>query len=281
MPWLPWIGWRRRSGELDRRFIGRLRGEHILTLEFDEALNWLGRRLVLVADGWVEYPYSSTSFAAWQAGADYRAPTLEARGADGRWTVVLEQFGYPAGMPRQISVPLPELPAGTEALRLRSNQEIYWDRVIVVAAEVTEEIIRRDLELLSARVEQTGFARRSTGSEHLPHYDYDQRVPIWDTRVQPGFYTEFGEALELVAAADDALAIFGPGEEIHLEFEAPTEAPPEEWTRVFVLEAEGWCKDMDLYTRDGSTLDPVPTAGRASSTTAMLCSTYNTRWSGG
>ncbi len=99
-------------GELDRRFIGRLRGEHILTLEFDEAVNWLGRRLVLVADGWVEYPYSSTSFAAWQAGADYRAPTLEARGADGRWIVVLEQFGYPPGCRGRSRCRCPGCPPG-------------------------------------------------------------------------------------------------------------------------------------------------------------------------
>jgi len=268
-------------GELDRRFIGRLRGEHILTLEFEGAINWLGRRLVLIADGWVEYPYSSTSFAAWQADADYRAPTLEARGADGRWTVVLEQFGYPAGMPRQISVPLPRLPAGTKALRLRSNQEIYWDRVIVVAAEVTEEIIRHGLELRSAVVEQVGFARRTTGSERLPHYDFDHRVPLWDTRVQPGFYTEFGDATELAATADDALVIFGPGEGLYLEFEAPAEEPPQGWTRVYILETEGWCKDMDLYTKDGGVLAPVPVAGRATSSTAMLMSAYNTRFVAG
>jgi len=268
-------------GEIDRRFIGRLRGEHILTLDFDDAINWLGRRLVLVADGWVEYPYSSTGFAAWQAGADFRAPTLEARGADGVWTVVLEQFGYPAGMPRQISVPLPRLPAGTTALRLRSNQEIYWDRVIVAAAEVTEEIVRRDLRLVSARVERTGFPRRTTGPQRLPGYDYGHRAPLWDTRVQPGHYTELGDATALVSAADDALAIIGPGEGVHLELEAPVEEPAAGWTRVFVLEAEGWCKDMDLYTRDGRTLAPIPTAGRASSGTAMLVAAFNTRFVGG
>lgn len=267
-------------GDLDRRFIGRLRGEHILTLEFEEAINWLGRRLAMVADGWVEYPYSSTSFAAWQAGADYRAPTLEARGADGRWVVVLEQFGYPAGMPRQISVPLPRLPVGTKALRLRSNREVYWDRVIVVGAEVTEEIVRHGLDLRSAVVEQVGFARRTTGTQRLPHYDFDQSVPIWDTRVQPGFYTELGDATQLAVTADDALVIFGPGEGIHLEFEAPTEAPPEGWTRVYVLETEGWCKDRDLYTKDGSTLEPLPAAGRANSVTGMLHAAHNTRWDG-
>lgn len=267
-------------GVLDRRFIGRLEGDHVLTLEFDEALNWLGRRLALIAWGWVEYPYSSTSFAAWQAGAEYLAPTLEARGVDGRWTVVIEQFGYPAGMPRQMSVPLPRLPVGTTAIRLRTNQEVYWDHVKVVGVEVTEEIIRRDLKLVTAVVEQVGFARRSTGPERLPSYDHDQRSPLWDTRAQPGFYTAFGEATELVTFADDALAIIGPGEGIHLEFTAPPDAALPGWSRIFVLEADGWCKNMDLYTRDGATLEPIPAAGRASSTTAILQARYNTRWSG-
>jgi len=267
-------------GELDRRFIGRLAGEHVLTLEFETALNWLGRRLALVADGWVEYPYSSTSFAAWQAGADYRAPTLEARGADGRWTMVLEQFGYPAGMPRQMSVPLPRLPAGTTAIRLRSNMEVYWDRIIIVGVEVNEEIIRHDLALLSAEVEQIGFALRTTGSQRLPHYDHGRRTPLWDTRVQPGRYTEFGDATELIAAADDALAIIGPGEGVHIEFAAPSDDPPPGWTRIFVLETEGWCKDMDLYTKGGANLTPIPAAGRASSATVLLQGSHNTRWNG-
>ena len=30
--------------------------------------------------------------------------------ADGKWHTVLEQFGYPAGMPRRMSVPLDKLP---------------------------------------------------------------------------------------------------------------------------------------------------------------------------
>ena len=25
-----------------------------------------------------------------------------------------------------------------------------------------------------------------------------------------------------------------------------------------MLEARGWCKDMDLYTRDGDTVEPLP-----------------------
>jgi tetratricopeptide (TPR) repeat protein len=265
-------------GNLDLRFIGRLDSEYQLVLEFEEDLDRLSDHLVLVADGWVEYPYSQTNFAAWQAGADYRAPTLEARGADGEWKVLFEQFGYPAGMPRQMALPLPPLPRGTRALRLSTNQEVYWDRLVVAAAEQTSEIVRRQLRLAMARVEQPGFALRATGPQRLPSYDWARRAPLWDTRFQTGHYTRFGDALELVTATDDAVVIFGPGEAVHLEFEAPTEAPPPGWTRVYVFEADGWCKDMDRFTRDGSTVAPLPSAGRDPSIPDRLHEEYNTRY---
>jgi lipoprotein NlpI len=266
-------------GSLDRRFIGLLALEHVLSLKFDRPLEAVGDHLVLVADGWVEYPYSQTNFAAWQAGRSYEAPTLEARGADGRWNVVLENFGYPAGMPRHMSVPLPPLPPGTHELRLRSNQEIYWDRIAVVAAETTPDIHRWPLELLAARLESTGFAHRTTAKQRLPSYDYGRRAPLWDTRIQAGWYTRIGDVVELLAAADDGLAIFGPGEEVHLEFAAPLQPVPPDWRRFLVLETDGWCKDMDFYTKDGRTVGPLPARGDGTADRrARLHETYNTRY---
>jgi tetratricopeptide (TPR) repeat protein len=265
-------------GDLDLRFIGRLESEHRLTLVFDRDLDRLGENLVLVADGWVEYPYSQTNFAAWQAGADFRAPTLEARGADGRWKMVYEQFGYPAGMPRQMALPLPPLPPGTRELRLLTNQEIYWDRLVVAVAEPAPTVERRELRLAAARVEQPGFALRTTSQQRLPDYDWARRAPLWDTRFQVGHYTRFGDALELVAATDDAVAIFGPGEAVHLEYEAPEEAPAPGWTRAYVLEVDGWCKDMDRFTKDGFTVTPMPSAGKDPSIPEKLHAKYNTRY---
>jgi hypothetical protein len=265
-------------GPLDLRFIGRLESEHRLTLVFAEDLDRLGDHLVLVADGWVEYPYSQTNFAAWQAGADYRAPSLEARAAGGEWELLYEHFGYPAGMPREMSLPLPPLPPGTRELRLSTNQEIYWDRVVVAVAEDAPGVVRRELRLTAARVEQPGFALRTTGPQRLPAYDWVRRAPLWDTRFQRGRYTRFGDALELVADDDDAVAIFGPGEAVHLEFEAPADAPRPGWTRVWVLEVDGWCKDMDRFTKDGSTVAPLPAAGKDPSVPERLHEKYNTRW---
>ncbi|MEN8130020.1 MAG: FG-GAP-like repeat-containing protein [Pseudomonadota bacterium] len=268
-------------GRLDRRFIGRLEGEHILTLTFSKPLDTESGSPLLVADGWVEYPYSQTMFAAWQAGAGFEAPSLEAQDREGRWHRVLEQFGYPAGMPRRMSVPLRNLPPGTTRLRLRSNMEIYWDRIAIAFVEKQPEHRRQALSLVKANQAKTGFALRSTAAQHRPDYDYAQRSPFWDTRYMAGYYSRLGSVEELVNRVDDALAIIGPGEEVHLEFAAPEESPPEGWTRYFVLENIGWAKDMDLFTKDGETVGPLPDTGLPPARRDQLHARYHTRYQAG
>jgi FG-GAP-like repeat len=265
-------------GAADSRFIG-LAARHTLELGFDTALDRGPGRPVLMIDGWVEYPYAQTVFAAWQAGAAFAAPTLEARDGAGRWRVVAPDFGYPAGMPRRMTLPLPSLPPGTTALRLSTSQEVYWDRVAVVYAEPLPSAIEHVLPMADATLRESGFARRSTGAQRTPAYDYARRAPLGDTRHPRGWYTAFGEVAPLVDAADDALAIVGPGEELGVEFAAPPQPPPAGWTRRFVLRARGWCKDMDLYTRDGDTVAPLP--GRETAARAHLHAAFNTRFESG
>lgn len=267
-------------GALDRRFIGLLAEVQVLTLEFPAPIDRKGA--VLIADGWIEYPYSQTSFAAWQTGLRYRPPTLEAR-ANGAWQTVAREFGYPAGMPRTMALPLPDLPEGTEALRLSSNMEIYWDR-LRVGFEEPLDATTAVLQPVAARVARSGFARRTTGPQRLPHYDYADRPPYWDAKTPRGWYTAFGEARELVNRPDGALAIIGSGEEVHLEFVAPPPPAPDH-ERVFAIEFNGWAKDMDLYTRDGHTLTPLPAPAGLDGTHLArrndLHSRYNVRFRGG
>jgi Flp pilus assembly protein TadD len=268
-------------GKLDRRFIGRLEQDHILTITFPRALDSFPGQAILLADGWVEYPYSQTNFAAWQAGADYRAPTIEVRQPDGQWLVVLEQFGYPAGMPRQMSVPLPPLPKGVREIRISTNQEIYWDRLAVAFAESCPRVEHHELQLEMAQLEQIGFPQRTDRPQRLPYYDYKKRKPFWDTHFLEGFYTRFGSVEELVEAKDNAVAIFGAGEGIHLEFKEPAVPLKVGWTRIFVLETNGWCKDMDLYTRTGDTVEPLPYLGKRDNRIDDLQRLYNTRYLSG
>jgi tetratricopeptide (TPR) repeat protein len=268
-------------GKLDRRFIGRLQHDHVLTVSFPRALDSFPGQAVLLADGWVEYPYSQTNFAAWQAGADYRAPTIEVRQPDGQWVKVLEQFGYPAGMPRQMSVPLPSLPGGVRQIRISTNQEIYWDRLAVVFAETCQDVEGHELTLESAKLEQIGFPQRIHRAQRLPDYDYEKRKPYWDTHFLEGYYTRLGGVEELVKSKDNAVVIFAAGEGVHLEFRELSTPPMAGWTRVFVLETDGWCKDMDLYTNTGETVEPVPYTGKRSARVNRLHKLYNTRYLSG
>jgi len=130
-------------------------------------------------------------------------------------------------------------------------------------------------------LEQTGFPRRTDGAQRLPYYDYEKRKPFWDTHFLEGFYTRLGGVEELVEAKDNALAIFGAGEGIHLEFKKPAVPLKKGWTRIFVLETEGWCKDMDLYTNTGDTVEPVPHIGKRTIEVDSLHRLYNTRYLSG
>ncbi len=268
-------------GEPDRRFLG-LTAPHQLTLEFAEPLDEIEGDGVLLLDGWIEYPYSQTTFAAWQAGAAFESATLEARGEDGRWHVLHERFGYPAGMPRQMAVLIDRsrLPRGANALRIGANVEVYWDAARVAITEPCDDVRRTELPLAAARLNSVGFPRRTTHGQRRPHYDYARRSPVWDTRHAAGLYTTFGPVEPLLAEVDDALAIFGPGEETHVEFAANEPPLADGWTRRHVLESHGWCKDMDIFTRDGQTVEPLPrrdVGSPPSERTRQLHERFNTR----
>ena len=266
---------------VDRRFIGFLEREHLLEFRFPQVIDGAANP-ILVVDGWVEYPYSQTNFAAWQAGISAQAPTLEYRDQQGMWQTLHAQFGYPAGMPRRMSVPLNGIPQGVTTLRLRTNQEIYWDRIALAYVVADPGIPTHKLDMTAAVLTASGFAHRTTAAQRLPRYDYQKRVPLWDTRHQKGFYTRFGDVMDLVnGSPDDALAIFGPGEEVQLTFASPQASPPQGGSRVFVLESHGWCKDMDLFTQHGETLAPIPHNNQPEERRSQLHPRFNTRYRSG
>ena len=270
----------------DYRFVG-LADQRSISLTFDRPIDSL-LNPTLIFDGWVEYAYSQTAFAAWQAREQYLEPTIEARGEDGNWQVIAPRFGYMAGTPRQCSMPLDKdlLPAGTRELRVSTNMQIYWDRLAIVDAEIIPHLKSQELELVTALVDDVGFSTRRLLNQRYTEYDYDRRPPLADARHPAGYYTRLGDARELVAATDNALAIIGPGEELHLEFIAPTVGPPTGWTRHFVLESDGWCKDADLFTKDAGTVEPLPVRADAMDEQATrhrrkLHAKYNTRFKSG
>jgi len=77
-----------------------------------------------------------------------------------------------------------------------------------------------------------------------------------------GVFSFAGHIHEVVARARGRVT-FEPDDwqrsAIALEFDAATlPALPEGWTRTLVLHADGYCKDMDLYTAAPETVGPLP-----------------------
>jgi hypothetical protein len=183
-------------------------------------------------------------------------------------------------MPRRMALPVPRaaLPAGTTALRMRMNVELFLDSVRLVEREPLPAV-PVELSLKRASLASVGFAKWSVGPQRQPFYDRRTLLPLWDCRMQRGLYTAFGDVRELLARDDGALVVFGSGEEISLDF-AGIPAAAQGTTRRFVLEARGWCKDMDLFTRDGETVDPLPAQPADDKARELMAST-RTRPAGG
>jgi len=244
-------------GVVDSRFIGRVVDPNVLELDFKERIDLAEGQPMLVLDGWVEYPYSQTMFAAWQAGRSYAPLSIEARGHDGVWRMVHRDIGYPAGMPRRSVFPLLGLPEGANSIRLSCDLELYVDAARVAMAEPCDEAIIRRVNVDQAMLDSPGYPMRRDGAQRYPDFTWNDRKPFWDVRSQRGNYTEFGSVEDLIGQQDGSIAVFGAGEAIECGFPAP-DSPASGRARHLVLDLHGWCKDMDLLTQGGDQVDPVP-----------------------
>ncbi len=274
----------------DGRFPGVLDGEHSVILEFDEAIDRLiggagdaVRRggddggLWLFLHGYIEYGYSTSNFAAWQAELAPRAPTFSVE-RDGRWVALREEWGFPAGYPRWMAVDLEGLlAAGDRRIRIDTGFEIAWDtaflgcavRFPAVTGEAAgpggETIRVRELAPERATLRFRGFVAPSNPFDDVEGFVYDRFRSRDHYRVMPGDFTRFGPVGELLAETDDRFVVFGPGDEIVLSFDAVSAgkagAPAR---RSLFWKCTGYCKDTDLYTGHPDRVEPLPFRGMSS-----------------
>jgi hypothetical protein len=264
-------------GELDLRFLGYLKQQQVHTMRFDQALQG---DLILMVHGWVEYGYSQTTFAAMQAGQALQYPSLDAE-IDGQWVNLLDSWGFPAGMPKMAAIEF-SIPDGKQVkkLRMRSNQEVYFDQ-ISVAERIYPEVSVTELPLLNARQSVLGFPQRDNGPNRYPIYDFNQLMPFADTRHMTGAYTQLGPVEPLVSEKDNAIAIVSGGEAITFQFEQPAEMKVPGKKQFFVMEFYGWAKDMDIMTQNDKYLLPLPHTGEVSAEAKALNQRYNVRFMSG
>ena len=252
--------------EHDNRYVSNLTPQryqgltepHELILDLDPDAGRPGTLLLL--RGWI-YPSDASINVALSQQHKLRAelPTLEVKDARGRW-VSRGSIGFPAGKDKTMVLDIAGIfPTRDHRVRIRTNLQVYWDQAFVAesgAASVMPKILSPSSGLLHYR----GFSRMyRRGGRYGPHwFDYDHVTTESPWRPITGAATRYGDVSPLLENADDQYVVMVPGDETTVEFDAPAESPAPGWTRDFILYSDGWIKDSDLNTADGTTVGPLP-----------------------
>jgi hypothetical protein len=244
----------------DRGAYQGVAADHAVEFEFGEPVPREGRP-VLVARGWV-YPTDSSINVAIGQGTRVRpgGVALDAGFPDGRWRLVDADIGFPAGKNKTMLVDLRGA-GGARRLRLRTNLEVYWDRLAL--ARIVDAPVRvTRLEARGADLRFRGFSRTESPRDEAPETpQYDRIANVTQRwRDLTGLYTRFGDVRELLASVDDRYVIMNAGDELRLEF-AELPPPPAGWRRDFVLAGDGWEKDGDYNTAFSEAVLPLPSHG--------------------
>lgn len=233
---------------------------HTLTLDLGE---WsVQNPLRLLMHGFIEYFSASSMYAAWQAGLQPMPPYVEAQMPDGSWKKIIDDMGFPAGLPRTIVVDLShKLPVGTRRIRLTTNLQIYWDQILVDnGPDAARNMRETELSLGTAHLAFRGYPQQIDGATPGDlTYRYDRISTTGPFQWQRGNYTHYGNVTPLLKKPDNQYVIFGSGEEIDAEFSATSlPALPAHWKRDYFFYANGFVKDMDFYEALPFTVAQMP-----------------------
>jgi tetratricopeptide (TPR) repeat protein len=231
------------------------------SMELDLGAPYQGGSLILLMHGVTEYYTATSVYAAHQANVESIPPYVEAQDAHGRWVRAVNDMGFPAGGPRTITANLSgKLPLGTKHIRITTNLQVYWDSIRIDRAPQDGAVELHEVPLRHAELTFHGFPRMIEGQpKGNLHYVYEEVSPTGPYAHQAGNYTRYGDVFPLLTSFDDRLVVFGPGDDISLQFSpAGLPALPEGWSRDYFFLVKGYEKDMDFYAADGFTVDPLP-----------------------
>jgi len=231
---------------------------HSMTLDLGDLKG--ARKILLLMDAWIDYADSSSNLAASQAGLQLRAPYLQVKDAAGRWETVIPEMGFPAGLPKTMTVDLTgRFLSNDHHVRIVTNMCIYWDRIRVdTSAEAPIRVTR--LDPVSADLHFRGYPTYFSPDGKLPWiYDYRRIQPAAAWGTHAGAYTRFGDVLQLLLKRDDEYVITCHGDEITLGFDAG-KVPPlsDRWVRDYLLYVDGYGKDMDINALYPEVVGPLP-----------------------
>jgi hypothetical protein len=250
------------SGFAKRSWLG-FAEEHHVTLDFDDRLTNLNNkdRLYICLNGWTDYPYPESIWAAHQAGVAMLPPVLERLGDDGAWRKLLDA-GFPAGLPKTMLLDVTGLLTGPRCqLRLRTNLHVHWDQAFIGVA-APAPITTGVLTVEAAQLSPSGLHQEYSPDGRLPTVYAHDRFDNAPVVRLAGRLTRHGDVTELLRDADDRLVVFGPHDRLRVRFDGRSLPPlPAGWKRGFVLRTVGYCKDAGPFTATGTTVEPLPFRG--------------------
>jgi Tfp pilus assembly protein PilF len=233
---------------------------HTLTLDIGPTSP--DKPLRLLMHGFIEYFSATSLYAAWQASLSPISPYIEAQLPDGSWKKIVDDMGFPAGLPRTIVTDLTgRMPAAATRIRVTTNLQIYWDQILVSnEAERPGLVKQTEIPLATASLGFRGYPRQIDGATPGDlTYRYNEASATGPFVRQRGPYTHYGDVTPLLKAIDDHFVIFGSGEDIDLEFNAAALPPlPAGWKRDYFFYANGYVKDMDYYEAMPFTVAAMP-----------------------
>lgn len=222
--------------------------------------------VTLFLNGWIFPTDASINVAMSQSGGLRSVPpVVQVVDGRGEWRTVIENMSFPSGKAKTVVVDLGgKFLSADRRVRIRTNMQIYWDQAFYTTGEARSPVRMTTLAPLAADLHYRGFSRMyRKGGRYGPHwFDYSNLTTEQKWLDLNGSFTRYGDVVELLTLSDDKYVVFGPGDEITVEFDAGEAPPlPPGWRRDFLLYSVSWLKDADLNTGAGQTVDPLPFHG--------------------
>ncbi|HKW18784.1 MAG TPA: FG-GAP-like repeat-containing protein [Terriglobales bacterium] len=218
--------------------------------------------LVLIAQGWMHPTDSSINVAIAQGNHEpAKGLSLEVPDGRGGWTVARKNLGFPAGRKKICLFELTNIfrPGRPHKLRLRTNLEIYWDKIEWAKVIPNAQLKITRIAPQFADLHYRGYSvinQVNPSSPELPDYNHlegsKQRY-----RDLVGYYTRYGDVRELLDKIDDRYVIMNSGDEMTLRFAEQPE-PEQGRVRDYIIAGDGWIKDGDYNSTFSKTVLPLP-----------------------
>jgi Tfp pilus assembly protein PilF len=259
--------------DLDEKYLdtfgkGRYQGvtrDHWVELELPNREGPQPAQTYLIAHGFLHPTDGSINIAYGQSSSTPpQGLSIETPDAQGNWTTAKTGLGFPAGKRKTIVLDLNGIfrPGAPRRLRLRTNMEIYWDKIEWADGLPEATYMTQRIALSSAELQYRGFSRFTQVDDSSPELpDYNALIatsPKWRDLI--GYYTRYGDVRELLEKIDDRMTIINAGDELRLKFPA-LPPPPAGWVRDYVMVGDGWIKDGDLNSTFSKTVLPLPYHG--------------------